>query len=666
MSWRHKHSIRFICTAVLIYGLIAPASAFSSTQSQNVRSTLLHGLSRRQDSPSPFLAAPPPATLTTSPSFDYWWPYPLASATPPPLSTASPDKTVAGDSLSSAATSTNSGDEAASSTRTVSDFNLSSGTATIQSSTSGGDTTHVTITALPPLKSTPKSVYPHSAYHKPFNLVLLTPLFGLIGCTLGAACGWWGYGLWKDRRESSRDDMLVGPRYVGVEEDVDFGGKKDNEKYTHEYAGKADKEEGVTEGQQLLETSRTLPFASSHRREGGEALETPPEAKGELAWPRAGLSTLLRSPLLARYAYGRIEDTPDPNEGTEIRVSQLNVRSESLAVDPRKKAAGHDGMPVDDLGSPFAPTVFSSVVTSDEDDDEDYEDARQTAGKRGTIRHKSIRCRIAEKLQVQFSPRRGFLRQKLKEGGDRKGTPELEEGVLLQDNLQDIESPSASSGLRTKKTVSHAPGHGRAISDFTILADSPQKPSRAYVDSGSTPGNAIRNAPTFNTPLNDKYTPLPVRKSRSARKCGSPQRLIERADPLDISDVKIVPSESLTAHRHILPASPPRLSTPRLDSDLFFSPGIGSAVPLSQTSESKTCERLVHSSPTRGSSGSQARESPVRYVIAGPRQPNKLRSKQSPGRNVDSRVQGRNKALPPSPPRRFTGGSTPGTPTKAA
>ncbi|THH10233.1 hypothetical protein EW145_g1451 [Phellinidium pouzarii] len=637
MSGR-RHSLCVFCTTVLIYALCVLPCAYSSAPH---RSSAFPDGHKRLDSSSPFLTAPPdvPMIPTTS-SFDFWWPYPPASLTAADAvlsSSASPEET--GTSVSAASDTTSSDTSESMS----SDFEFVASTIYSQS----GSAPAITITALPPLASPFRgSRAPISTYRKSFNYLLLIPILGIASGAVGLACGWWGYDIWRKRWPRDSGNDFAGPRYEYIQGNASMYEEKDENNLAHEAVGDDSNGDSNSGGPQSDSIS------SSHRHDCVEVLDQPSESK----WPRIALSALLHSSLLAGITYGRVESASEPvyEEGSQ--------QTQFLTTDPYRKTGRREGLPVEDLRSPFAPTVFSSVATSDEDD-EDYDNARQTVNQQLTARNKSIRRRIVERLQLQFSPRRGFIREKPRRQSKLRGrTPELEKGVV---SVSDTSFAPVGSTKRNE-TVPSTSRHGRAISDFTIAIDELQTPVKVYApedkrcDSGSTSCKALRNARTYSFPLNDstsirdKYTPLPKRKSKLTRKPTSMQGSKQRMEMLEDFGASFSPS--LSTVRHILPASPPLVSSPWLEAELFFSSGAVS-IASSRRSQAEildSCNIL-----------------PVRKGSSGPRRTNKLLSKHSPARTTETRAflpthsaQGWFKPLPPSPPRRNIGRSSSSTPAK--
>lgn len=381
---------------------------------------------------------------------------------------------------------------------------------------------------------------------------------------------------------------------------------------------------------------------------------------------RLSLKAVRGSPLLAgwmRYfptTSDMVEDTSQP-AGTP--------RRDSCRSSHRREGA--DDSPFTDHASP-APTTFSSVATSD-DDDEEYDAARRLVGRRTAIRQKSLRKRIAERWfgskreRCEATPRTG-----------RRGTtPEMEDGVL------DYYSGDAENSPSTiKRNVLKTPStHGRALSDYTIPIDPLRTPPRAVSPNcvgTDSPRRSLRGAFNYFVQLKDpgvvedRYTPLPERSPRPRRKLVSARSVRRRSENVEMKeDAESERSLSQARDRSFLPTSPPLLSSQRLNSELFFSP------PHSQNSilnpSMSTTMTRPHDEIYRVSSPPPSRpvlcDSPSRRTPQGPRVAKKLLSVHS-ARHInipypDEDPTDRDKALPPSPTRRITTRSSSSSPSKA-
>lgn len=623
MSQVHRHFAGGLCTPAVILCI----SMFTYVRAEGV-----HEESRRQD-PVPTLPAPVDGSPTSSTTFDYWWPYPPQTYAAPSTSAATllaesatlpsdTDMTLSAPISTSSLTNISNMSTAAS---LVTSSGFTSDT-TLPQNSSSSSISIITITALPP-SSTP-SPPPPSPYHELSNPLRFTPIFAVVGGILGLACGWLLYEFWTRRRRKARRDDITGPRYTGIDDNGN-----DEEEILQEK-----RQEGIlptnANNNEIHDNTATPNHQtrSSHLRDAARVIDVPPtERTAESNWLQSNFLTILRSPLSANTENARNGSPRYDNDMRTPASRLLNNHEERASLNGR---------------SPIASTVFSSVTSSDED--EDYADSQRNMTQ-GTIRHKSIRSRIADSFRAHFSPR---SKPRAKSRGR---TPELEEGVLLSNNAENLdESPLAAASARRKKTNSR---HGRAISDFDLTRGDLTPPSRTHLPKSISRGlmrYTLRDEPAYaNTSAHfDKFTPMPHRKTRSPKK----RTVKERLDVL--SDSEASPSLYPAVDPNVLPASPPRLSSSVLESELMFSP---SSVSLPQTP------------PRTRFSSSQARTyasdedspvaSPPKRGPTGPRHPRKLVSRRSPTRQLEG-YDPRNKALPPSPPRRSGAKSASNSPYK--
>ncbi|EJD01175.1 uncharacterized protein FOMMEDRAFT_135426 [Fomitiporia mediterranea MF3/22] len=625
-----QHEMRHLMLGIIglacLTRLSVPVSA-SGTYSQHVA---LPEHQKRQ-MVAPQLTVPLPTMTTSSPSFDYWWPFPLAP-------TSAADNTDTADVQSPTDTSL-----LTSGTPLASNFVASSVSASLlpgvsldaSSSYAGADSTSslITITALPPLSSPFHGHRASYSYHKPINSTLLAPLFGLLSAALGIACGWFAYGYWKRRRNARIEDRLAGPRYEGVKGE-DEGEKTLNDTVTYannDFSGT------VAEGDMSMGPHlRGQDYDCSSKYEDTETREllmAPTTFKSTNLPGR--FSAILRSPILSSFVTRSPKSIPESGANIKDRVTRQPA---NISILPSEKDTSYAG----GTQSPSARTAFSSVAKSGEDNEDDG-NIRRLASRLGPVQHKSIHRRLVEKLRMKFSTKRTPGREKSKTKGKARGkTPELEEGALLQgeNDSVDISTSSVKGSLRQKPS-GLATRHGRADSDFSIVSLGVQTPPKVYTlsdpgVSNVSPGNILQGARAYSTPLKsdtgsnaDKYTPVPNRRVRSTRKLVSPRSLRRRSSILDDSGG---PSKyDGNSDRRVLPTSPPLLNLPNLESDLFFSPVREFA---------RNCPDMSqhgYFTPPRCGQDGEVGDSPVRRGPSGPRQPNKLISLQSPSNGMASR-----------------------------
>ncbi|KAL5527648.1 hypothetical protein ACEPAG_6449 [Sanghuangporus baumii] len=597
-----------------LFGIFSLVSASISCPQQ----TVMNRHERRQVQTTSLLIAPFPTTSTSS--FNYWWPFPPAtiSASVPTVTEVDTDgddtsevaETISNGSLLESSTVSSSG--VASTSRSPSETTLSQSGWT-------STTALITITALPPLTSPLKHSHGISAYRQPVNPVMFAPLLGVLGLGVGLVSGWYIYGYWKRRLDVRREVRLTGSRYQGIiASDVDED-EKDTSKYDHGEIKDAVYKEVLLDQPFLCKDDEYTPGAISLRRSVRHQTES--------SWSHISVSMLYRSSLLSG---GHMELGMEPGiKGTD--EMQDGKRMQTAA----------------NILSPNAPMVFGYVASSDEDDD-DYEDARRSASRRGSVHFRSFRRRLAERFRLQFNPGHSFIRQKSRKQRKTRGTtPELEQGVLLQDSSLIVDSPTNSekSPLKRVKTGS-VWGHGRANSDFSVLPDSIRTPPRVYTlkDPGvcSPVSHTSQIGQTYSTPLkaanncgiDDKYTPLPERKVRSSCKLVSVRSARRRAEIIDDSDRPPKFNLPEDANRRVLPTSPPLLSSPELESALFFNSSSTASGKFQEVPRPFLHEHAGYHSFSRRHPDSPTRESPLRRAPLGPQQSKKLVSKHSPASGI--------------------------------
>lgn len=502
---------------------------------------------------------------------------------------------------------------------------------------------------------------------------MLTPIFVIVGIILGVLCGTKFFNAWiQGRLCSRRDKTIAGPRYVSV-------GDKDKTFEEDENRGERFSEkEALTGDSQEGDSTPRKDYEELHRSRSGP-----------------GWTTLLRSPL--SFGTGGSQYTPvvqgdDHNTPTDRR-------SRRFAHETKKEANTSRGK----VHSPSAPTEYTYSGASSQDDgsakgdnedDDFYVQARSVVpnSPADLTRHKSIRQRILEKIQQGFSPR------SKREKSRQRGTPQLEEGLLLKDTADSsMDEQSPLKRVRSKLGSGRAGRHGRAISDFSVMASEIQTPGKAHVSLHGLAGREVERIDSTEsfrsaTPRkfdNDKYTALPERKIRASR-----TRSVQ-ASPTKLSYPKepSTPLRRTYSDAQVLPVSPPLLESPQLHSALFF--GSRNATPMSTTlhtldsdspiSPMKSQRKLVKSgraypeSSPFGRMDSKHGEiestlSPTRRAPSGPRQANKLHSpKKSSSVRSDANhsspsqapVGMKEKPLPSTPARQRTVHRPSSTPTRS-
>ncbi|KLO18098.1 hypothetical protein SCHPADRAFT_925433 [Schizopora paradoxa] len=557
--------------------------------------------------------------VSSTSSFDYWWTFPPAVTST--TSDTDSDPTLSTDSSSTTDSTNDSSSSQASESLSESSVNSNS-TTTGTSFTS--DPSLIRITALPPLPSSSLR-HAQNLESRPFNPLVLTPIFVIVGVILGFFCGTWLFRARNRGRLCLRQEKTIaGPRYVSVDDGDKFN---DSDGIGNE---------SISEKERFMRDARKGPSSPSSK---------PEEGRQSSQFSR-GWTNLLRSPL----TFGEREQPYTPVSHLDGNDTPVMERKSRVSIHQAK-----GGSAMREVLSPSAPSEFTYSGASSQgdgtanvdDEDEDFYTQARSAVASSPInfaRHKSIRQRILEKIQQGFSPR------SRREESRRRGTPQLEEGSLLK-NAADSSMDEQSPLKRVKSKL--APGrpghHGRAISDFSVVPTEIQTPGKAHVSmhaSGGREIERIKSAKSFQSSSSrkfedDKYTALPERRIRASRTRSVQESPIKSS----YSQGSSTPLHRSYSSANVLPNSPPLLESPHLNSALFF--GSRNATPTSAmlqslesdspTSPMKSQRKLVKSGkayPESSPFGRMASRhgeientaTSTRRTPSGPRQANKLHS----------------------------------------
>ncbi|KAI9068923.1 hypothetical protein FKP32DRAFT_1608614 [Trametes sanguinea] len=556
-------SLRFIIYGL---GLVATSHVLLSASAVSLATSSPELLFPRQD-------------VTTSTSSFNWWPYPswaLAVVTSTGLANDTPTTTAS----------------------EPTDFPAS------PSSTSNGSRTITHITALPPANSSSSVTRArNSGGHGSsggFNIVYLAPLFAILGALAGMLFTWALYRHMptrKARRERERS-LEPGPRYTPPS---------------------AFRQTALLTPAPPEEESLARPSQSSDQPLLGA--EDKAETHSESWLARAFSSRSRAAPAAAEKALPEIVDEA-PTEDDPFLDRSPSRNS------PAPAGVGRKGT---------SRTTFSQRLTSPDpysplSDDED-------AAPYETLRHKSIRRGILERLRL------GTLRRP-------PPTADYEQG-----QTDDNAGPSRTSSPGVRQPTGKRRGHKRDPSDLTVNAmrspmrttSSEDSPSRQATLSRN-PSERVKSPPGFrlvvedpesglltsappsraaspakspakegpswgwNLPWpssptkqrkgDDKFTSLPVRRSLASLRSLSPSPSISHSvtSPRSAEEgatAKLPPLSRVDSS--ILPASPPCVTSPPLESQLFFgavSPDFGSNPSLNL--------RLPESAETKRKQGAAA------------------------------------------------------------
>ncbi|OJT10613.1 hypothetical protein TRAPUB_12861 [Trametes pubescens] len=451
-------------------------------------------------------------------------------------------------------------------------------TASPTSTTTSTSDTFIHITALPPANSSTSNTRARNSSQrgpsKPFNVAYLAPLFAILGGVAGALCTWFLYRFVPKCGVSRQRETLLepGPCYTPPSR---F------------------RQAGTPAPALIEEEDPTRPSQASAR----PLLDVDAiEEKKKGSWLSRAFSTRSRA------APKLIERPSDSAEaGDEAEDDPFLARS---------LAAGTPAAPAACLGRQgTARTTFSQRLTSpdpygalgDEEELAPYD----------TLRHKSIRRGILERLRmgtmrrppapaeyergeteddsvaedIDMSPsvrltgkRRGHKRDDsdMKVADMRSRTTSTEDSVCRRPTLSRNRSELVVSppGFRL---VLEDPISGALMSAPTSCNATPTK------EEGSAWGLSFPWQPSPTKPRagDDKFTALPVRRSQADKQSSSyaspspSSRALSAISALDddntadAHDARPVPPLS-RIDSSILPASPPMVRSPPLDSQLFF------------------------------------------------------------------------------------------------
>ncbi|EKM51063.1 uncharacterized protein PHACADRAFT_263033 [Phanerochaete carnosa HHB-10118-sp] len=481
-------------------------------------------------------------TSVLEPRQDSWWPYgpysqwgiagaPSSTSPPTPLTNvASTGPTASNPALSSIPAL----DVAPTSLLTTTDLS------TAQSSTA--TTAPVaTITALPPA-ATPSRRYKQFNSGR-FNIAYLSPVFALAGAIVGALLAWIVIrllrrkGLWESR-------LKAGPPYVPTETLRDESNTEDSASQATSEAfldrrrasRRSTRDSKLSHAASKRSSNWLVRALSSHQREPAA------DSDAELG-NQSGLAEHEDDPFLVPPSADR------PSRGTSL----ANTRNGS-------------------------PPRFELLRTPDAlSEDEELDNAPWD-----TLRHKSIRRGILERLQEGPQHRKGHQRN------DSDVT--VEQAQYLSVPPLNIRSPARGRSLtrvRSDETDSSAPSSSGP--GFRIVEEDYENGARSNIL-----GIDIRlpwRSPSAKSRARDNLTALPARASSVDRRRSpvAASRIIEMLNsPQTPSRVRYPASPPPRLPRvdsNVLPSSPPRIASPPLEAQLFFAPlaSFGSAPKLHLT-----------------------------------------------------------------------------------
>lgn len=398
----------------------------------------------------------------------------------------------------------------------------------------------ITITALPPAAS------PGRQYNRPsassFNIIYLSPLFALAGAIAGAIVAWLLLRLIRRRRNIRASKLKAGPAYAPTQSSDDHSNAESLSEPTRSFLGRRGVIQPSTRGSLLSKASSKrsnwlVRALSSHRRELAAAHD----------------DHVPSDPEVGHDSVAQQEDDPFLVPSTVTTPSR--ARSVANAARP-------------------SPSRFREILRSPEvlSEDEELDSAPWD-----TLRHKSIRRGILERLQDGPQPRRGHQRS------DSDVTVEALRGeqskYLMVPPLTGASASRgrSSTGGRSGSEVLTPPGSSGP--GFRIVEEDPENDASSSIFSG---GWRSPWTSTSGKRAEDHLTALPLRRS-SPDKRRSPSVASYSVDLQSTPSKTRYPVEKFPFKRvdsAVLPSSPPLVSSPPLEAQLFFrsiSPGFEAA-----------------------------------------------------------------------------------------
>lgn len=479
---------------------------------------------------------------TTSSTYDFWWPFPPANVptptpTTPPgtiapiLISIIPDTTTLGLNTSSANPST-----FASSTSS-----LSSSFSHSLSSASASNTANA-VTAVT------------------FRLIDLVPVFAVVGVFVIGLALWFLYGCCtrKPRVRAEEDELLCGPRYVGID--------------------------GTTSRRDVEELGRDDSMLYIPRHGRGRGLSGQFRA---FRWPSFSEPPAFNPTTGFHVPDEYKRDDDDPFTSVSLFAPGFNDTSRSENTASRTVPPEPSRGTISRQSSAAATSV--ALLDLYESDDEEAARRREKEIPWESLRHKSIKRNIIEQVKKENqwldsirSTFAGSSRPSIRDAG----------GFSRIDN----EIPTVGSVPSTP--VGRRRGHVRTDSDIFVDDVTPRDldttaPLRVR---NPSPRSAQESAEVPRMPTSgvrrtfamlkdddeekDRYTPLPGRLNESRSKSrgrGRSRSRSQSASPIkQMSSLPLAqrnnPTELVPLRRDVLPQSPSQLMSPPLESQMCFTP----------------------------------------------------------------------------------------------
>ncbi|KAF8186976.1 hypothetical protein K438DRAFT_1835395 [Mycena galopus ATCC 62051] len=476
-----------------------------------------------------------PTPVTSSSSYDYWWPYPPYGATTTASpTTPSPDTP----SLSTSATDTPTlafifdSDSAVSSSSDTLETTSTSMPSSISSASTSASESIISISALPPSNSTiPANSHTKLSMVPTSNLVYIVPICGVVGLLIGGITAWCVYGcLTRNGHGRRRGRKSYGTLEVGPE-------------YTPPSPRLGEKQQLCEQGEWVGDEKHAAKESDEDDTIHGETSDDDDDEQG-------GTET---------------EGFLHPGSAqTRPRPARYTVRTKTDASGTTVSTAARTKSSRSSRATSPTPSGRTSLFFDrpDSTDSVPWE----------SLRHKSIKRGILERLRDDGQQDSMTRRPQWQAHGRN------DSDVQVADAEANLSRASSAALSRALSSITASTGPG-----FRILPESP----------GETP-RGERGADVFRWPSvqEDKYTRVPARvarsRSRSPEKAPAKARATGRpTTPTDreksAPNGRSGPTPSAIDFRSVLPQSPPRISSPVLDGALCFTP-----IPEGQTTPQMT------------------------------------------------------------------------------
>ena len=392
---------------------------------------------------------------------------------------------------------------------------------------------------------------------KSFNAAYLAPLFAVIGVALGALCGWIliHFHRYKQRRRGRSDSLEPGPEYTPPPETGSEATSTINGTVNEDTTAINSRASSFLGGKRL---GRRNPSSSS-------IISRQDSKKG--GWVHRVLTT------------GRKEDPSLPNNHlrhANDRISALAEADPFLTTPqisrPTSSIGSGPPTPPGELVSQARALLASSPISPESAFD--YDEWERIPYE--SLRHQSIRRGIVERLKQGQRFRVGHKRTDSDLNVD-------EVKALSSDGYSPVsaiyDSPQRSRSLVRSGSVGRMPVPEKSTSapGFRIVDEDVGSRDESGSWKWALPWAASSKKPS----VEDRLSPVPVRRSVTEKRSprGSPSHSRTPSSLGNYSDEKLNEEILRRVDASVLPASPPMLTSPPLQAQLFFGP-IPESIPV--------------------------------------------------------------------------------------